>query len=193
MLEQLIQQDQELFLYLNGLGTTTWDGFWMTYTTKIYWAPLYAVLLYLMFKKYNSKAFVLSIVTIALMVAFTDQITNLFKNHIALRPRPCFQDGIVEHMRLVKSYCGARYGYFSGHSSNSMAVAVFSGLILAYKYKKLIYVLIPWALLMGYSRIYVGVHYPLDVISGGIFGAFSGFIFHKLNNYLHKRFSLNLK
>ena len=83
MIEQILQYDTDLFLFLNGLGTETWDGFWMFYTTKFYWIPLYAVLLYLVYKHQNKKAFLLTILVVALMVAFTDQVTNLFKDGFA--------------------------------------------------------------------------------------------------------------
>lgn len=185
MVEQLLQIDKELFLYLNNLGTPTWDAFWMFYTTKFYWIPLYAVLLFLIFKKSTPRVFLIILVITVLMVLFTDQITNLFK-HGFERLRPCHQEGVRELMRIVKKGCGGQYGYFSGHASNSMAVAVFAGLLLRQNYKYLIFVLLFWSAAMGYSRIYIGVHYPLDVLSGFIFGALSGLAFYKLNRYLQR-------
>ena len=188
MLDQLIQYDTELFLFLNNLGTQTWDGFWMAYTTKVNWVPLYAVLLYLIYKNLNKKVFILTILVIVLMITFTDQITNLFK-HGFQRLRPCHNEDINGLMRLVKSSCGGKYGYFSGHASNSMAVAVFSGLLLRNKYKYLVFILLFWAALMAYSRIYIGVHFPLDVVSGMLFGAISGYIFYRLVTYLKHKFT----
>ncbi|MBL7561058.1 phosphatase PAP2 family protein [Olleya sp. YSTF-M6] len=190
MLDQLVQYDKELFLFLNNLGSTSWDAFWVFYTDKVHWVPFYVILLFLMYKKLNTKMFVLTLVVIALMILFTDQVTNLFKKVLVKRLRPCHEDELVQAMRLLKSWCGGQYGYFSGHASNSMAVAIFSGLMLRYKYKYLIYFLIIWALAMAYSRIYIGVHYPLDVVSGMIFGALSGYLFYKLDKYLQSRFQL---
>ncbi|NRA92327.1 MAG: phosphatase PAP2 family protein [Psychroserpens sp.] len=159
----------------------------MFYTTKYNWAPFYAILLYLIFKKLDTKLFLYTLLLIVLMIVFTDQITNLFKKVLVMRLRPCYNSEIQDVLRLVKSSCGGKYGYFSGHSSNSMAVAFFVGLMLRSKYKFLFPLLIIWALAMGYSRIYVGVHYPLDVLSGALFGAFSGFLFYKLFGVLDKR------
>jgi undecaprenyl-diphosphatase len=190
MIEELIRLDNELFIYLNNLGTTTWDGFWMFYTTKFNWIPFYAVLAYLMYKRLNTKMFLLTLLVVALMITFTDQITNLFKRVLVMRSRPCHNENLVGLFRLVKEYCGGKHGYFSGHASNSMAVAVFTSFMLKSKYKYIPFIMIPWAIGMGYSRIYVGVHYPLDVVSGMLFGAFSGFIFYKLDRYLQSRFEL---
>ncbi|MEM5564627.1 phosphatase PAP2 family protein [Psychroserpens sp. AS72] len=190
MIEELVKIDTELFIYLNNLGVEAWDGFWMFYTTKTNWIPFYLILAYLMYKRLNTKMFVLTLLVVALMITFTDQITNLFKNILVQRNRPCNNSDIVEQFRLVKAYCGGQYGYFSGHASNSMAVAVFTSLMLKSKYKYIWFIMIPWSILMGYSRIYIGVHYPLDVVSGIIFGAFSGFMFYKLDQYLQSRFQL---
>ena len=187
MLEQLVKLDTELFLYLNNLGSETWDAFWMFYTTKFNWIPLYALLLYLIYKEYIPRTFFTIIIVVALMITFTDQIANLFK-HGVQRLRPCHQEGVKEIMRIVKEGCGGRYGYFSGHASNTMAVAVFTGLLLRRKYKYLIFIMLFWAALMGFSRIYIGVHYPLDVLSGFVVGALSGFMFYKLLRYLESRF-----
>jgi undecaprenyl-diphosphatase len=190
MLEQLLQLDKELFLYLNNLGSPTWDAFWMFYTTKFYWIPFYAVLLFLIFRQHTPRMFLITLVVIALMVTFTDQITNVFK-HGFERLRPCHQDGVKDIMRIVKEGCGGQFGYFSGHASNSMAVAVFAGLMLRHKYKYLIFIMLFWSALMGFSRIYIGVHYPLDVLSGFVFGAFSGFMFYKLSQYLKYKYKLH--
>lgn len=84
-------------------------------------------------------------------------------------------EGLV---RLVKEGCGGKYGYFSGHASNSFALAVFYSLILKSRFKKSPFLLICLASMVSFSRIYLGVHYPLDVISGIIFGALVGFIFY---------------
>ena len=90
-------------------------------------------------------------------------------------------------MRFIAPRCG-RYGFFSGHAANSMAAAVFAGLLLKPYYKKLIFILLLWSTFVAYSRIYVGVHYPLDIVCGMIFGALSGFGFYKLHIYAIKRF-----
>lgn len=189
MLDKIVAFDRELFLYLNGLGTPTWDAFWMFYTDKVHWIPFYLLLAFLIYKRLGTKMVVLTLIISILMVSFTDQITNLFKHNVA-RLRPCHEEGVSDIMRLVKSYCGGQFGYFSGHASNSMGVALLVGLVLKDKYRYLIYFLVVWALLMGYSRIYIGVHYPLDVLSGFIFGGFSGFGFYKLDKYLQSRFTV---
>ncbi|TDU34372.1 undecaprenyl-diphosphatase [Gelidibacter sediminis] len=192
MLDQLLQLDTDVFIYLNSLGTSTWDPFWMAYTSKFNWIPFYAVLLYLIFREMEWKAFLITIVAVALMILVTDQTTNLFKNGFH-RLRPCHLAELIDGMRLVKSRCGGQYGFFSGHASNTMAAALFIGLSLKRRFKYLLYFLIFWALLMGYSRIYIGVHYPLDVILGGMFGAILGTLFYRLNKAVINKLDLNHK
>lgn len=186
MIEQLLKYDTELFLFLNNLGSNSWDGLWLVITNKLTFIPLYAVLLFLLYKKYGVKSMLIFIVVIALMITFTDQITNVFKRGFE-RPRPCGEAGLIDQMRFIAVRCG-KYGFFSGHSSNSMAVAVFTGLMLKSYYKNLIFILLFWSAVVAFSRIYVGAHYPLDIISGLTFGAIAGFLFYRLSLYLLNRF-----
>ena len=186
MIDQLLELDRELFLYLNNLGTETWDDLWLIITNKLTFIPLYAFLLYFIYKKYGLKPLLLMVLVISVMITFTDQITNVFKDGF-MRARPCRADGVSDLARFVAERCG-KYGFFSGHSSNSMAAAVFGGLILRPYFKNLIFILLLWSFIVAYSRIYVGVHYPLDIICGMTFGALSGFMFYKLAKYLIKRY-----
>ncbi len=186
MIDQLIGYDKELFLFLNNLGSSRWDHFWLIITDELTFIPLYSILLFLLYRKFGLKSLLLFIVVVAVMITFTDQITNVFKR-VFERPRPCRTEGVMEHMRFVAKRCGL-YGFFSGHSSNSMAAAVFAGLLLKPYYKKLIFILLFWSVVVAYSRIYVGVHYPLDIVCGLAFGSIAGFVFYKLSLYLKKRF-----
>ena len=187
MIDQILQYDTDLFIYLNSLGTETWDPFWLAYTSKWNWIPFYALLLYLIFRQIGKKPMLVTIVVVALMVLVTDQVTNLFK-HGFQRMRPCHLAEIIDGMRLVRDGCGGRYGFFSGHASNTMAAAIFIGFTLRNKYKYLLYLLIVWSLLMAYSRVYIGVHYPLDILMGMSFGAISGYTFYRLNLFLIRKF-----
>lgn len=186
MLDQLLELDKNLFLYLNNLGTDTWDNLWLIITNKLTSIPLYATLLFLIYKKYGWKALLLLVFVVAGLITFTDQITNVFKDAFQ-RARPCRAEGVMDVMRYVAPRCG-KYGFFSGHASNSMAVAIFTGLLLKPYFKNLIYLLLIWSFIVAYSRIYVGVHYPLDIICGLTFGAIGGFGFYKLYMYILYRY-----
>ncbi|MEC3907720.1 phosphatase PAP2 family protein [Tamlana sp. 2201CG12-4] len=186
MMEQLLEYDTQLFLFLNNLGAPFWDGLWLVITDKLTFIPLYAVLLYLLYRKYGLKSLLVFVVVVALMITFTDQITNVFKRGFQ-RPRPCGEVDLIDQMRFIAVRCG-KYGFFSGHSSNSMAAAVFAGLMLRPYFKNLIFILLFWSAVVAYSRIYVGVHYPLDIVCGLTFGAISGYLFYSLGKYALKRF-----
>ena len=189
-MEQLLEYDHELFLYLNSLGNESWDLFWLIITNKLYAAPLYAVLIYLIYKKFGLKGTVISVLVVAAMITCTDQLANLFK-HGFERPRPCKVELWKETMRFVAERCG-RYGYFSAHAASTMAAAVFAGLALKSHHRYLIFILLFWSSLVGYSRIYLGVHYPGDVLTGWIIGALLGWAFYRLFIYLEGKYSSSI-
>lgn len=187
MLEQLLDIDTGLFLFLNNLGNETWDGFWWLITQN--WAPipLYCLLLYLIYKNYGMKGTIIAAVTVGGMIVVTDQTAGIFKHGIC-RPRPCQVDQLVENMRPVFVNCG-RYGFFSAHGASATAAAVFLGLCLRKWYPLMFWFLMLWAVVTGYSRIYLGVHYPLDVLAGMAFGGTIGWAFYRIQCIGQKRYN----
>lgn len=187
MFEDLVQWDREAFLFLNSLGTETWDGFWMFMTDSITAIPLYALLLFFTYKSFGLKGTVLIVLCVALMITCTDQLSNFFKYGVR-RLRPCHDPEISGIMRLVKSYCGGKYAYFSAHAANSFAVATFFSLQFQSKIKWIGPFLILWAMIVAYSRVYIGVHFPLDIITGALVGSFFAWLFVKLYIFARPKF-----
>jgi|SRR5690606_15518035 undecaprenyl-diphosphatase len=186
MIEELLTYDEKLFVFLNGLGTSSWDGFWLTVTHKLTFIPLYAVLLFLIYKKLGLKSSLITLLVVAVMITCTDQLSNLFKYGFE-RPRPCRLPHLENTIRYIATRCG-KYGFFSAHAASSMALAVFVGLLLKKHFKNLIFILLFWSVLVSFSRIYVGVHYPLDIIVGMFFGSIIGWVAYKTVVFLDQKF-----
>lgn len=189
MLEELIQYDRQLFLFLNNLGNTTFDGFWMFMTNKLYAIPLYVLLFILAYKQLGLKKTLLFLVFVALLITATDQLANFFKYGVA-RLRPCHDDRVFPYMRLVKSSCGGNFGYFSAHAANAFAVAFFFITVLGSKLRYIGIFLGVWAFFVAYSRIYIGVHFPLDALTGALIGLIFSWLFAKLYIFAVVKFRL---
>lgn len=181
MLETLLGLDEKLFLSLNNLGNENWDWLWHFITDKWSSVPLYLFLLFLLYKKIGGKAVLLTLGMIILLIFCSDQFSNVLK-HGLQRPRPCQLD--LPDRSIAR--CG-KYGFPSAHAFSSMALAIFMGKILRPYYKYSLFALIIWSLALGFSRIYVGVHYPGDVLVGFTLGIFLGLGFYQLRKYLLKK------
>ena len=187
-MEELIGLDHKLFLYLNNLGSETWDWMWILISDKWMAIPLYAFLLFLLFKKFGWKYSLVTMIFIALLITCTDQMSNVFKDFF-MRPRPCRQEGVAEFARIVAKRCG-KYGFYSAHASSTFAVAIFLGSIFKKKIPSLIYYLLVWAAFVAYSRVYLGVHYPGDIIVGASFGVLYGCLLYLFQQYTVKKLKL---
>ncbi|MCK5442331.1 MAG: phosphatase PAP2 family protein [Maribacter sp.] len=189
MVEELIQLDKNLFLFLNNLGTPNWDGFWMFLTNKFSAIPLYVFLLFMSYRQFGTKKTLVLLVSVALLITATNGLADFFKYGVQ-RLRPCYDPEINEIMRLVKKSCGGRFSYFSAHTANSFAVAFFFTFLLRHTFKYIGVLLIFWAILVSYSRIYIGVHFPLDILTGAVVGLIFSWLFTKLYIFAIHKFHL---
>lgn len=175
----MIHYDIELFLALNNLGMPAWDGFWLFMTNKFSHIPLYLLLLFLAYHTFGLKKTLFILIATVILITLCDQTSNFFKISFE-RLRPCYNTDLDGLFRLVKQYCGGKYSFFSAHAANTMSIAVFFGLLMKQKFKYILVMLLFWSLMVGYSRIYIGVHFPLDVIVGFLVGAMYACLFNYL-------------
>ena len=184
MLEQLRTWDEQLLLFINGLNAPWFDqvAFWLTKTEC--WVPLYALLLYLIFRHHKREAwFVLA--GIALSLILTDQITSSIMKPFFERLRPSHEPSLEGVLHIVNGYRGGMYGFVSSHAANTMGVALFIYLLFrgVYRYAWIIFI---WAVVVSYTRIYLGVHYPGDVVVGALVGLACGFAGFRFSGWLKK-------
>ena len=181
MIEEILKLDSKLFLYLNNLGTSKFDIFWISLSKIEANILMYLFLILLFFYNQKIRPKLIYIFyfffVIALMIIITDQGANIFKDSFQ-RLRPCYNESIIDSLRLVKENCGGKYGFFSAHASNSFSLAIFFGLLFINRISYIIMITIVYASLISYSRIYLGVHYRIDIIFGSFFGIFVGFVMY---------------
>ena len=176
-MHEIIQEDKQAFLFLNNLGSEPFDRFWIMVTGTWVWIPLYVIFLYLLYKNYKLRNLIFILIFIGLGVTVSDQLSGIFKTGIA-RLRPCHDPSLQSYMRIVK--CGGQFGFYSAHASNTFFLASYLSFLLKDKLRWFPYGIFVWAVVVSYSRIYLGVHFPIDILVGAFVGILLGAVFSML-------------
>lgn len=189
-MEHIINLDKELFLFLNGLHVNWLDPIMIFISGTASWIPFYAVLLFLVFYKYRWKGLIV-IAGVILLVICSDQISAHVFKPVFQRPRPCHEEDIKDLVYLPNGHCGGAYGFISSHACNVFAFAVFITSFFKPYYKNIAWLMFTWAVIIAYSRIYMGVHYPGDVIAGALTGLLIGWCVTLLVKIIMKKLYKN--
>lgn len=185
----LSEIDTNTFLFFNGMHSPFWDYFMSTFTGKIIWVPMYATILYLLLKNFHWKVVLCYVAAIALTITFADQMCSSIIRPVVARLRPANPaNPIVDLVHIVNGYRGGSYGFPSCHAANSFGLAMY--VVFLFRKRWLSLFIIAWAILNCYTRIYMGVHYPGDLIVGGIIGGFGGWFFCYLARTIASRLSV---
>lgn len=185
MLKKLLQWDRDTFVYLNNLGIDSYDGFWSVVTEITTWIPLFIFFLFLLVYKQNKIQGLYKILTLLVMLLFVLLITHFTKEWVT-RLRPNNDEEINTLIRILKS--PTDYSFFSGHAASSFSITV---LMYAFLRKKWPWTLLffIWPLVFSMSRIFVGVHFPIDIIVGATVGTLSALLFYQLHRKITPLYS----
>ncbi|MTI23214.1 phosphatase PAP2 family protein [Fulvivirga sp. RKSG066] len=186
MFETILEWDRELFLFLNSLHNPTLDTIMYWYTQKYVWFPVYAVLIFFIFKEYKWKGVVM-VLAAAAAVGLADFIISGVMKPYFERWRPSRDPSLEGMVHLVNEYTGGKFGFASAHAGTAFSLATYTFLIFRHKYKWVGLVFI-WSFIMAYTRIYLGVHYPGDIIVGTLIGVLLGFLFYKLAQWICQKY-----
>lgn len=186
MLETLIELDKELFFFLNGLHAEWLDHIMYWISDKLIWIPFYAWLLYLIIREYKLKA-IIWLAGIGLAITAADQLLSGFMKPFFERYRPSRDPELEGLVHIVKGYTGGRYGFASSHAGNVFALTTFIFFMFRKKYGW-IGRLFLWAVIVSYSRVYLGVHYPGDILVGAIVGVIMGWLFYILSAKVYSKY-----
>ena len=177
LLQHLIDLDTTLLLEINSHHSPFFDVFMPLYSGKWVWVPFYASLVFVIARNYSWKVTLLSLLTAAVIITFSDQVSAQLLRPEVERLRPSnLQNPISETVHIVNGYRGGNYSFPSAHAANSWALVTY--VILLFRRKWLSLMMVAWAVLMCYSRMYLGVHYMGDLLAGMIIGAIGAMIMY---------------
>jgi len=187
MHNKILPYEENLFFLINGAHNHFLDNvMWMFSSIKI-WIPIAVFIVFVIIYKKSWSQWLLVLIAITLVFVFCDQFSCHIIKPLFARPRPTHYPEIMEHVRTLHNYTGGRYGFISGHTTNSFGFAIFTTLL----FKNKIYgiVVFSWAIVVAYSRIYLGIHFVSDIFGGMIAGIIIGFVIYKLYYLFQKKTS----
>ncbi|MEP3208518.1 MAG: phosphatase PAP2 family protein [Maribacter sp.] len=180
MLEKLLEWDQQALIYLNNLGSEQFDSFWLTVTKFPTWIPLFLLIIFLLVKTHSPKESIGIMFSFIFMLLFVTAAIFLTKENVG-RLRPINDASVNTVLRALTK--PSDYSFFSGHAASSFSIAMLSIFYLRKK-SKWIYMILVWPLLFTFSRMYLGVHYPLDILVGSMVGILCAYFFYRMHQRL---------
>ncbi len=198
LIEKLDQLDKQLLLFLNGLHHPFMDDLMWYISLKYTWIPIYLGLIFILYKLFGIKHFWKIVLGILISIALADQFASGFCKPFFERLRPSHSPEIENLVYILRDYRGGKYGFISSHASTTFSIAFFVFLALK-RFSKLLWVKVLryaslfWALLVAYSRVYLGVHYVGDIVAGAIAGILIAWFVFWIYTVLEKRFSVPLQ
>jgi undecaprenyl-diphosphatase len=181
MIDSLIEIDKQLFLTFNGMHTPWLDPVIELFSKTSASIPLYAFLLYHVYAVYKQRTLGI-LISLALLILMTDQFTSGLMKPFFERLRPSHEPTLQGMVHLVNGYAGGNYGFASSHAANTFGIAMFLYCLFRHE-KSWVGWLFLWAAFVSYTRIYLGVHYPGDIIVGALIGVLFGWLVFKLYNH----------
>jgi undecaprenyl-diphosphatase len=166
----MIELDRNIFLLVNSHHSPFFDSVMWAISMRTTWIPLYLLIIYLLIRQYGKRVWII-LLFVPVLILITDQGATLIKD-LTQRLRPCHEPALAGLVHVVRGRCPGMYGFVSGHASNAFGLAAFTSILVRKKWYT--WVIFICAVLISYSRVYLGVHYPGDVLAGGLLGLIAG-------------------
>lgn len=175
MIEFITSLDEQILLFFNGHHTPFMDDVMLFITGKLTWIPFYLILVDLLFRRLGPKKAALTLIAVVLAIVMADQICASMIRPFVARLRPCHFDNPISQMLVfVNDIHPQSYSWPSCHAANTFALATLLSIVM--RMRRFTFMIISWAIVVSLSRLYMGVHYPTDLLCGAAFGSVFGYL-----------------